>query len=192
MDLALDKPVLEAHGAALERAATSFEAIYDTHFDYAWRSLARLGVPEASLEDAAQDLFVVVHRRLREFEGRSSLRTWLFGIALRVAGDYRRRVHRKGGLAPLEIDVPDRGPSPLDFAEQAQATALLYQLLDELDFDHRAIFVTVELENRSVVEAAESLALNPNTASARLRAARQAFNKAVARLQARQEREHHG
>ena len=47
-----------------------FEVVYDQYFDFAWRNLRRLGVPPAQLDDAVQDTFVVVHRRLAEFEGR--------------------------------------------------------------------------------------------------------------------------
>jgi RNA polymerase sigma-70 factor, ECF subfamily len=181
-----------ATSPATHEGMETFAAVYDTHFDHVWRSLARLGVAAESVEDAVQDLFVVVHRRLPEFEGRSSIKTWLFGIALRVAADYRRRVQRKGGLAPLPSDVAGHGQSPLEAAVQAQATEVLYALLDELGDDERAIFVLVELDELTVVDAATALAVNPNTASARLRAARQTFNKAVARYQARVRRENHG
>src|SRR5882724_509457 len=71
-------------------AVPGFSAIYDAYFDFVWRSLRRLGVPEATLDDAAQDVFVVVHRRLPEFEARSTVKTWLFGIVLRVVATHRR------------------------------------------------------------------------------------------------------
>src|SRR4051794_13567852 len=71
----------------------NFKEVYDAHFAFVWRSLRRLRVPEASLKDAMQDVFLVVHRRLGEFEGRAKVTTWLFGICLRVAKDYRRRAH---------------------------------------------------------------------------------------------------
>ena len=72
-------------------AGASFESVYEAHFDFVWRSLRRLGVPAPSLEDAVQDLFIVVCRRLPEFEGRSSLKTWLFSIAIRIAKEHARR-----------------------------------------------------------------------------------------------------
>ncbi|HEY1534274.1 MAG TPA: sigma-70 family RNA polymerase sigma factor, partial [Polyangiaceae bacterium] len=70
-----------------------FKEVYDANFAFVWRSLRRLRVPDASLKDAMQDVFLVVHRRLGEFEGRAKVSTWLFGICLRVAKDYRRRAH---------------------------------------------------------------------------------------------------
>src|SRR4051812_40957718 len=65
-----------------------FETVYEEHFDLVWRTLERLGVASSAVDDALQDVFLVVHRRLGGFEGRSSLRTWIFGITLRIASDY--------------------------------------------------------------------------------------------------------
>src|SRR3954470_17967759 len=65
-------------------------ALYEEHFEFVWRSLRRLGVSAASLDDATQEVFVVVFRRLADFEGRSSVRTWLFGIAIHVAQHHMR------------------------------------------------------------------------------------------------------
>src|SRR5262245_35620338 len=97
--------------------ALSFEAVYDEHAETVSRGLRRLGVPDASVDDALQDVFVVVHRRLGEFEGRSTLRTWLFGIALGVARNYRRSARRRAPegahAAPVDDDLPapdSRGP----------------------------------------------------------------------------------
>src|SRR5207237_991026 len=73
----------------------SFAAVYDEHFDFVWRSARRLGVPEASLDDVAQDVFVTVYRRLPEFEGRSQLKTWIFGILRHTISDLRRGQRRK-------------------------------------------------------------------------------------------------
>src|SRR5262245_25709599 len=76
-------------------ALVSFEALYDEHFDFVWRTVRRLGVPEALVDDAVQEVFLVVHRRLGSFEGRSSLKTWICAIVTRVASDSRRSVRRK-------------------------------------------------------------------------------------------------
>ena len=71
----------------------SVRQIFDEHARYVWRTLRHLGVADADLEDVCQEVFVTVHRKLPEFEGRSKLRTWLYGICLRVASDYRRRAY---------------------------------------------------------------------------------------------------
>src|SRR5215831_12264435 len=60
---------------------------------FVWRALRRLGVAERDVEDVCQEVFMVVHRKIGEFEGRSTVRTWVYGIAIRVASDYRKRSH---------------------------------------------------------------------------------------------------
>jgi RNA polymerase sigma-70 factor (ECF subfamily) len=163
--------------------------IYAAHADFVFRNLRRLGLHESSIDDAVQDVFLVVHRRLADFEARAQVTTWLFGIVLRVAQSYRRSAMRRRARltdAPShEVEqVPATGvESPAERLERREASALLHRLLDELDDDKRAMLVCVELEQMTVPEAAESLGLNLNTAYGRLRAARAAFNEAVARMQ---------
>jgi RNA polymerase sigma-70 factor (ECF subfamily) len=167
------------HDAALSE-------IYAQHVHFVWRNLRRLGVQESSVEDAVQDVFLVVHRRLPEFQARSQLRTWLFGIVLRVAQSHRRSLRRRQAhvvhAEPLEIDAvsPVDQDGPIELIARRQAGALLHRLLDAMDDAKRAIFVLVELEQMTVREAAEALGINFNTAYSRLRVARAAFEAAVA------------
>ena len=184
--------VLEPHTCASPRPALAapaltFDGVYREHFAFVWRSAKRLGVNEASIDDAVQEVFVVVHRRLADFEGRSSVRTWLFGIAVRVVRDHRRAARRRDpGGPPIDPDTlrtSDSGPG--ETAEKAEAVRLLHALLDELDDERREVFVMVELEQMGMPEIAEALAINVNTAYARLRAARQEFEEALARHRAR-------
>ena len=163
----------------------SFVALYDLHFDFVWRSLRRLGVRQASLDDAAQDVFVVVHRRLGDFEGRSSVKTWLFGIAIRVARDHRRTELRKGGHDPLRPGLADRSPGPAEQAEANEARRTLDALLGQLDDDKRAVFILAELEQMTAVEVAEAVSANLNTVYSRLRAARREFELLLRRHQER-------
>ncbi len=166
-----------------------FSQIYEEYFDFVWRSVRRLGVAERALDDAVQDVFIVVHRRLGDFEGRSTLKSWIFGIARRVAKDHRRRARRKERGESLPDGLADsRTPSPLDSAAKAQAVALLHQLLDTLDDDKREVFVLAELEQMTVPEIAAAISINVNTVYSRLRAARRAFDQAVRRHQARERR----
>jgi RNA polymerase sigma-70 factor (ECF subfamily) len=112
--------------------------IYREHFDFVWRSLRRMGVAPGSMDDAAQDVFLVVHRKLAAFERRSSVKTWLFGIVARVAHDHRRSERRKGAPmryeAPTALDsLPDRAtPGPMQRAEQSASIRLLEELLSQL------------------------------------------------------------
>jgi RNA polymerase sigma-70 factor (ECF subfamily) len=160
--------------------------VYETHFDFVWRSARRLGVPEAVLDDVVQDVFVTVYRRLGEFEGRSQLRTWIFGILRHTVGDLRRTQRRK----PTESlgDEPlDARPGPHEAAVRDESTRLLSRLLDELDDDQRDVFVLAELEQMSAPEIASALDVNVNTVYSRLRAARQEFEAALKRARSRDE-----
>ena len=155
-------------------------AIYREHFEFVWRSLRRLGAPEHALEDATQDVFLVAARRLDEFEGRSSIRTWLFGIAMRVVRTHRRtswrHQRRINALAAANSGSPDGDPMA-----QGDAQRLLLALLDQLDDDKRAVYVLAELEGMTAVEIAEGLGANVNTIYTRLRAARLQLRAAAAK-----------
>lgn len=171
----------ERDAAPEAQVVLCFDVVYAEHFAFVWRSLARLGVDEAALDDAAQEVFVVVHRRLGGFEGRSAVKTWLFGIAMRVAKDYRRWVRRKGGAEPLPVALIDGGASPFETSERAEAVRLLHELLSQLDEKKRVVFVLSELEQMSAPEIAETLGANLNTVYSRIRVARQEFERVLAR-----------
>lgn len=169
--------------------APAFEQVYAEHFDFVWRSLRRLGVPPSAIDDAVQDVFLVVHRRLSEFEGRSSLRTWLFAIVRRVARNHRPR---RDGPSPSDDEAlihlaesADRAPD--ERAARNEAARLLNALLQTLDEDKREAFILSELEQFTVPEIARTLEVNVNTVYARVRAARKELEEALARLRAKQQ-----
>lgn len=163
-------------------ALPDFETLYHAHVDALWRFLERLGVPERHVDDATQDTFLIAHRQLASFRGASSLNTWLHGIALRVAKDYRRREARKGGWQPLSPRLLDEGSAPDESAAQRQQLAQVVQLLEQLDEAQRTAFVLVEFQGLTAPEVAEITESNVNTVSTRLRAARLRFNELVAAL----------
>lgn len=163
-----------------------FADIYERWFDFVWRTARRLGVPEAFLDDVVQEVFVVVHRQLDGFEGRSSLKTWLFGITRRVCADHRRAARRRGSQEPLQeegVRAPEDGP--VESLARAEAVHLLYRLLETLEASKREVFVLVELEQMTVPEAAEALGVGVNTAYSRLRLARRDFERALRRQRSR-------
>jgi len=162
-----------------------FSAIYDEHFAFVWRNLKRLGVADASLDDAAQDVFLVVHRRLAELP--AAPRPWLFGVVRKVAADHRRTARRRE-TTPLPDDPIAAGPGPERHFERAEAARLVHELLELLDADKREVLVLAELEQMSAPEIAEAIDVPVNTVYSRLRAARAAFDKQAARLVARQGR----
>jgi RNA polymerase sigma-70 factor (ECF subfamily) len=171
--------------------------LYDSHFSFVWRNLRRLGVPDAIIEDAAQDVFLVVHRRWDSFDSRwSSVETWLFGILMRVARNHRRSLRRRSWAIPSTGDVVDVVPSPAagpaELVARREAVALLDRLLDSLDEEKRAIIVLVDVEQMSVPQAAESLEVNLNTAYWRLRTARTQLRKSLARIRATENRDREG
>lgn len=156
------------------------EQAFEQHFSMVWRSLRRLGVGEAALDDAVQDVFLVLHRRWAEFERQSSVRTWIYGILLRVASDHTRRARRERARWSPEVpELESPAESPDRIYQQREAARLLRTALAQLDEKERQMLVLVDLEERSVVEAAESLGVNLNTAYSRLRRGRQSFEKAL-------------
>src|SRR6478736_954662 len=167
-------------------AVPSFEALYQEHFAFVWRTLWRLGVWQASVADAAQDVFLVVYRRHADLLGSDVARSWVYGIVVRVARDYRRGQLRKGlpvGPDPDELGDP-QATNAAQRLEQQEAVIVLNRLLDTLDDEKREVLVLVELEQMTVPEIAELLTVNPNTIYTRLRAARQDFARALARQRA--------
>lgn len=148
--------------------------IFRAHGPFVWRVLKKLGVAERDVEDLVQEVFVVVHRKLPEFEGRSALTTWLYGICVRTASDHRRRAHVRREQ-PTD-DVPDERTSAPQAKEleRRQARAILVEALDALDDDKRAVFVLYEIEERTMSEIAEIVGCPLQTAYSRLYAARKA------------------
>ena len=160
--------------------AGSLELVYEEHFSFVWRSLRGLGVQPALLDDAVQEVFLVVHRRGEDFERRSSLRTWLFGIAYRVAANFRRSAKRRP-TEPLSGELLSEHPSPEQHAERAETARFVERFLSRIEPDQRAVFIACMLEEMSVPEAAEALGVNVNTMSSRLRAVRSKFTEALAK-----------
>ena len=167
--------------APTQRPETAtFEQVFTTHAPFVWRTLRRLGVREADVEDVCQEVFLVVHRQLPGFEARSSIRTWLYGICLRAASSYRRRPHRSRediASTPPEESIP--APQDDDL-ERKRALARLDVALDQLDDDKRAVFVLYELEQLSMAEIAEATGCPVQTAYSRLHAARRLVEAALA------------
>jgi RNA polymerase sigma-70 factor (ECF subfamily) len=165
----------------------SFQTIYEEQFRFVWRSLRRLGVPESDVADATQDVFIVVHRRLGEFERRSKVSTWLYGICYRLARDRRRAAHvrrRVDDEGPIEERADDRADVAAA-AERRQGLELLEAILDDLPIEQRAVFTLFELDAMGGETIAETLEIPLGTVYSRLRLAREGFRRALARFQAK-------
>lgn len=158
-----------------------FEEVYEQHFAFVFRTLRALGVPGPGLDDAVQEVFLVVHRRLPEFQGNASVKTWLFSIARYVARNSKRLERRKGRYDPLDPETPnDDARDPEAETDSARIWQFVGDFLDELDEGKRAVFVLCLLEGTTAVEAAEALAIPVNTVYSRIHAVRRAFRQAVA------------
>ena len=181
--------VRSAHARHAINERPIFQEIYRAHFAYVWRTLARLGVRECELEDAAQEVFVVVYRRQDSFDASRPIKPWLAGIAHRVAIAERRRArHRREQLtdSPPAHAEQSTFPSPHQGVEAKQRRDRIRAALDTLDMDRRVVFVMSEMEEIPCTEIAEVLGIPTGTVYSRLRVARERFKAAIRRLRLRE------
>lgn len=158
----------------------SLHEIFQAHAPRVWRTLRALGVHESYLDDAGQDVFLVVNRRLSEFEGRSQMSTWLYSITYRVALAYRRKAHRRTHVE-YEDTLPSPCLGPAEVLAEGQAAAFVRSFCSKLSEAKRDVFVLCVLEERSAPEVVESLGVNLSTVYSRLRAVKIQFRSALER-----------
>jgi RNA polymerase sigma-70 factor, ECF subfamily len=169
--------------AGIGEPVADVRAIYGAHARFVWLSLQRLGVHASDLDDVAQDVFMVVHRRLDTFDRRSRVTTWLFGICMRVAANYRRR--RRWTLEVLSAGTDDDRPGSLvaadDMLVRREEREIAERALDRLDVAKRATFVMFEIESLSCLEIAELMNVPVGTVYSRLHGARRQLERTIAR-----------
>jgi len=166
---------------AMPREVPDIARLYDDHARQVWRTLARLGVPPAAVEDAVQDVFLTAHERLEGFEGRSSLSTWLVGIAVRVAANARRAAQRQGTLKLVDEHFADASRGPEQHLEHQRSLRELDAVLSALPDDQREVVVLCDLEQLTAPQVAEAIDVKLNTIYSRLRLGRAALSKALHR-----------
>lgn len=168
------------------RGSDEFERVYDELHDSVRRTVRALGVSDDAIDDVTQDVFLVVHRRLPDFDHRAPVRAWVFGIARNLARKHRERL----GRARTRLQVVHGGPpeAPDETVSRRQAAQIVERFLDSLDDDKRAVFVLCEVDGLSAPEVAHALGVKLNTVYSRLRAARQRFARVVARAEAQRRR----
>ena len=162
-----------------------FDRVYADHAAFVWRVLRGMGVSEPIVEDAVQDVFMVVHRRLGEFDGLGSVKTWLFQIAYRTACAYRRKWRRAGEHEPFDDKVESRMRSPAEEVERRETLSLVAGLLDALDDDKRAVLLLADIEEMTAPEIAVVMGTPVNTVYTRLRRARTELSHALGALRRR-------
>ncbi len=170
------------------RLPGELEAVYREHADFVHRVACQLGVGHEHVEDVVHDVFLVVHRRLVDFDGRS-MRSWLYGITRRVVLHLRRGTLRARRRALEHAPVPRSVVDPERRVELDRAVALVEAFVATLDDDQRVVFVLAELEGTPVPEIAAALGLNLNTVYSRLRLARRRFERAIAAAQPQEDRD---
>jgi RNA polymerase sigma-70 factor, ECF subfamily len=155
----------------------TLEDVYRDHFDFVFRQAARLGGPGIDAEDAAQEVFMVVARKLHTFDSTSLITTWLYGITLNVVRSLRRRARIRrlfeiGERAEGKSEVPVRS---VDRAEVLDAHRIAYAILDKLAPKKREAFILAEFEGLSCEEIAQLTDSKTETIWSRLHYARKEF-----------------
>ena len=163
---------------AIRIEPTEFASVFRQHFDFVWRAMRTFGVPGEAVDDAVQEVFITVHRRMADFEGRSSVKTWIYSIAYRTAQNYRRSARRRA-VEPLALESACPAPGPGDRLETAEAGRFVMRFLDQLPAERRDVFALCVLEELSAPDAAEILQVKLNTVYSRLRLARADFREAL-------------
>jgi RNA polymerase sigma-70 factor (ECF subfamily) len=163
-----------------------FRGLVDGHFDFIWRSLRGMGVPADSVDDAAQQVFLIASQKLDEI-ALGSERAFLYGTALGVSANARRARARRREV--LDEDAVagqvDAAPSGEALVELRERRALLDQILASMAEDLRAVFVLYVLEGLTSPEIAELVGIPVGTVASRLRRAREAFHALARRFEAR-------
>ena len=175
----------EVDAEIVSTAQPTFRAVFDAEHGYVWNTLRRLGVREADLKDQSQEVFMVIHGLLADYDASRPLRPWLFGIAYRIALRYRALArHRREafGEAP---DRADSTPSADEQLEAHQRREIVLEAIESIDLTKRAVFLMSEIDGVAMPEIADALGIPVNTAYSRLRLARQEFAAAVQRVRAK-------
>jgi len=165
------------------------EELYRDHMAFAWRTVRYLGVPSADAEDVVHEVFIVVGRRLGDYDPKYSARSWIGGITRNIVMHYHRKnVRSDRKIASMEAPS-ETSPEPEEAIQRREAAAFLESFLALLDDDKREAFVLGELEGLSTPEIAQIVGSNVNTVYSRLRTARQAFQRSIERLDTLRRRE---
>jgi RNA polymerase sigma-70 factor (ECF subfamily) len=166
----------------------NFRDFYDEHMAFVWRSLRRLGMPDDHLKDATQEVFAVVYRKMPDTLERPEAMQWLFCVCARTAKDFRRRAYlRREVLDDSHFKaLVDPSGDALAELQRHQDRELFRAAISQLDDAQREVFILFELEAMTGDEISETLRIPVGTVYSRLRLARQAFQRTVIHLAAKQ------
>ena len=161
----------------------AFQRVFDTHAPMVWRTVRYLGVHPSEIEDVCQEVFVVVHRRLPEFdaEGSASMTTWLYAVCVNVIRNHARRAYRTREKSMASPPEPVAEASHEEAFDRARAATRLRRKLATLDDDKREVFLLHDVEGASMKEIAQALGIPLQTGYSRLRVARQRLEEELAK-----------
>lgn len=161
-----------------------FAEVFRAHAPFAWRCLRRLGVTHGDVDDVCQEVFLIVHKKLGQYDGRASLRSWIYGICIKKASDHRRLAHiQRERLHDVMPESESTSNGPEASLESRRALALLDRALQALDEDKRAAFVLYEIEGLGLQEVADACGCPLQTVYSRLAAARRHVESQLAENQ---------
>lgn len=162
--------------------------LVNDHYDFIWRLLARLNVGSAEVDDAAQQVFMVLVSRQELSIKVGSERAFLYGVALRVAKEFRRKaLSSLNHSRPDPESLVDQRPGVDAMAERSQARRQLDKILEAMPDSLKEAFILFELEDMTVPQIADLLAIPTGTVASRLRRARALFRKAINELRTTRE-----
>jgi RNA polymerase sigma-70 factor, ECF subfamily len=146
--------------------------LFRAYAGFVWKIVASHGVPPADVQDATQEVFLIAHRKIDEWDPeRSAATSWLYAIAIRVAANHRRRAHvrrEQPGETPEEPVENDPGES----IDRMRLLEKLDRTLAKMDANKRDVFILFEIAQLSMHEVAETVGCPLKTAYKRLYAAR--------------------
>jgi RNA polymerase sigma-70 factor (ECF subfamily) len=186
------RPRRENASAGANAAARRLRCIIDRHYDFVWRTIRHLGVPEANAEDATQQVLCVLARRVNEIVPGAEM-SFLFSTAMRVASEARRAARRHPEAALRDIATLKAAiPTPEQLLDERRAHEVLRKVLDAIPIDLRIVFVLYEIEELNMAEVAALVGIPAGTAASRLRRARESFRSIVRRIRTSQNHGPHG
>jgi RNA polymerase sigma-70 factor (ECF subfamily) len=162
-------------------APLDFDDVFRTHFSRVARTMRSLGVDSAAIDDATQDVFVILHRKLHEFEGRSALATWIYAVTFRVAQNHRRK-SRFRAHEPLSGTEPELSADPGERFAEGQAAEFVQRFWSTWSEAKRDAFVLCVVEGRSPPEVAELLGITLSTLYSRVAVTRKEFRRELRRV----------
>jgi RNA polymerase sigma-70 factor (ECF subfamily) len=155
--------------------------LYREHSAFVWRSLRRLGVADADADDMLQEVFLVVHQRLSEYEERDKVRAWLYAICRRVSSDQRRKTFQRRETMGPDLPEGNVAATQLAHVENLQALRLGHRLLGALSQELQEVFVLFEIEQMPMAQVVEAVGCGLFTGYSRLRLARKKIQSELAR-----------